>query len=376
MAWGVGLRRVDLAGAAHLELVSGVVSLRPQDAMVEAMFRGWRAQQAARGLREETITSRENLVRRFMEFVNDYPWQWTPAHIDEWSLWLTSEKHLAPSTIRGYQCGLRLFSEFLIDGRYGWAVACEEAFGTHPVAICHEWNTIAHLNDYEGRPEARPFTREELQRFLDYADDQVERAVRAKRKGALAAYRDATIFKVIYGWGLRRTETAKLDLVDFGRNAAAPQFGGFGTLNVRYGKAKRGQPPRRRNVLSVMDWAVDAVADYVENVRPKFGCPDHPALWVTERGGRIKPAEINARFVAYRDALKLSKDLVPHSIRHSFVTHLTEDGVDRRFIQSQVGHECDSSTAIYTHVSSDFMNTMLQKALAPALASIPPADKD
>lgn len=370
------MRRVDLAGAAHLELVSGVVSLRPQDAMVEAMFRGWRAQQAARGLREETITSRENLVRRFMEFVNDYPWQWTPAHIDEWSLWLTSEKHLAPSTIRGYQCGLRLFSEFLIDGRYGWAVACEEAFGTHPVAICHEWNTIAHLNDYEGRPEARPFTREELQRFLDYADDQVERAVRAKRKGALAAYRDATIFKVIYGWGLRRTETAKLDLVDFGRNAAAPQFGGFGTLNVRYGKAKRGQPPRRRNVLSVMDWAVDAVADYVENVRPKFGCPDHPALWVTERGGRIKPAEINARFVAYRDALKLSKDLVPHSIRHSFVTHLTEDGVDRRFIQSQVGHECDSSTAIYTHVSSDFMNTMLQKALAPALASIPPADKD
>jgi integrase/recombinase XerC len=52
-----------------------------------------------------------------------------------------------------------------------------------------------------------------------------------------------------------------------------------------------------------MDWAVEAVADYVENVRPRFGCEDHPALWVTERGGRIKPAEINARFVAYRDAL-------------------------------------------------------------------------
>ena len=52
-------------------------------------------------------------------------------------------------------------------------------------------------------------TREELQRFLDYADDQVERAVRAKRKGALAAYRDATLFKVAYGWGLRRTETAE-----------------------------------------------------------------------------------------------------------------------------------------------------------------------
>ena len=49
------------------------------------------------------------------------------------------------------------------------------------------------------------------------------------------------------------------------------------------------------------------------------------------------------------------------------VTHLTEDGVDRRFIQVQVGHECDSSTAIYTHVSDDYMNTMLRKALGPAL---------
>lgn len=55
-------------------------------------------------------------------------------------------------------------------------------------------------------------------------------------------------------------------------------------VHVRYGKAKRGQPPRRRNVASVMGWAVEAVADYVENIRPKFGCEGHPALWVTERG--------------------------------------------------------------------------------------------
>ena len=88
-------------------------------------------------------------------------------------------------------------------------------------------------------------------------------------------------------------------------------------LHVRYGKAVRGQPPRRRNVASVMGWAVEAVADYVENIRPRFGCEEHPALWVTERGGRIKPAEINARFVAYRDALGLPKTLTPHSLRHS-----------------------------------------------------------
>jgi site-specific recombinase XerD len=210
-----------------------------------------------------------------------------------------------------------------------------------------------------------------LQRFLDYADEQVERAVRAKRKGALSAYRDATLFKVVYAWGLRRTETSKLDVVDWGRNPAAPEFGRFGMLHVRYGKAVRGQPPRRRNVPSVMGWAVEAVADYVDNIRPRFGCEEHPAMWLTERGGRVAPAEINARFVAYRDALGLPKTLTPHSLRHSWVTHLTEDGVDRRFIQQAVGHRCDTSTAIYTHVSGDFMNTALRKALGPAFDDHP-----
>lgn len=366
----------ELAGSAHLELVSGVAQLRPEDAMFEAMVRGWRAQQSARGLRAETIEDRERLVRRFLEATNEYPWNWGPAHMEEWTLSLSGEHHLALSTIRSYQVDLRLFSEYICDGRYGWAAACEAAFGegVHPVAICHEWNTVAHLNDYEGSPEARPFSRQELQAFFDHADEQVDRAARSNRKGALTAYRDATVFKVIYGWGLRRTETSKLDLLDWGRNPAAREFGRYGMLSVRYGKAKRGQPPRRRNVASVMAWAVDAVADYVENIRPRFGADDHPALFVTERGGRLKPVEINARFAAYRDALGLPPALRPHSLRHSYVTHLTEDGADRRFIQVQVGHECDSSTAIYTHVSDDFMNRALRRALSPALGDDEPDD--
>src|SRR5271165_415451 len=74
--WEGAMGRVDLAGAAHLELVSGVVQLRPEDATVEAMLSGWRAQQVARGLRECTIVPRERLVRRFLAFTGEYPWQW------------------------------------------------------------------------------------------------------------------------------------------------------------------------------------------------------------------------------------------------------------------------------------------------------------
>ncbi|HVB45681.1 MAG TPA: site-specific integrase, partial [Streptosporangiaceae bacterium] len=47
-----------------------------------------------------------------LEFTNEYPWSWGPSHVDEWTQALTSERRLAPSTIRGYQMDLRLFSEF------------------------------------------------------------------------------------------------------------------------------------------------------------------------------------------------------------------------------------------------------------------------
>jgi integrase/recombinase XerC len=78
-------RKVALAGSAHLEIVSGVVQLRPEDAMFDAMLRGWHAQQKSRGLKDETVEDWKRLIRRFMEFANDYPWQWTPGHMDEWS---------------------------------------------------------------------------------------------------------------------------------------------------------------------------------------------------------------------------------------------------------------------------------------------------
>ena len=94
------MQPIGLAGAASAELLDGVLQLRPEDAMVEAMLRGWRAQQAARGLRADTAGYRERLVRRFQEFTNEFPWQWRPAHVDEWTLTLTAERHLAASTIR------------------------------------------------------------------------------------------------------------------------------------------------------------------------------------------------------------------------------------------------------------------------------------
>ena len=62
-------------------------------------------------------------------------------------------------------------------------------------------------------------------------------------------------------------------------------------------------------------------------------------------------------------------ELVPHCLRHSRVTHQIEDGVDPVFVQRQVGHRYQSTTAIYSGVSGDFMNTMMRKALDTAFAA-------
>ncbi|MBW4716698.1 tyrosine-type recombinase/integrase [Saccharothrix sp. SC076] len=334
------------------------------------MLTGWARQQVGgRGLADKTVKRRAGVVRRFMEFTNEYPWNWTAAHVDEWSADLVGVLRRSKSTIRNYHDALRSFEGYLIAPQYRWMQECEARFGTHPARICFESNTRAHLVDYEGRPERRPMTREELQRFFDYADDRVDRALRSGRKGALTAYRDATLFKVAYGWGLRCTETSKLDVTDWHRNPKAPELGKFGVLEVRYGKATRGSPPKRRTVHSVMPWAVEAVEDYVLNVRPRFGFPDQSALWVTERGGRVRPDGIEQRFAEYRDALKMPKELVPHCLRHSHVTHQIEDEADPGFVQRQVGHAYQSTTAIYTGVSDDWMNTMMRRTLDKALAT-------
>jgi len=355
------------AGSAKLELVEGVTLLHPEDAVFHAMLSGWARQQTARGLNAEaTIAPRLSQVRHFAEFSGEYPWQWGPGRVDEWSAELVASGK-AVSTVRHYQMALEMFCSYLVDVRYGWPERCLELFDTHPVQVCHEWNTIAHVAEVEADPGRRPLTRAELQAFFDHIDEKVEAAQKRGRKGALTAYRDATLFKVLYGWGLRRREGSGLDLSDLHRNPKAPEFGGLGVLSVRYGKASKGGAPKRRDVASVMPWAVQALDAYLRQVRPRFAGADGPALFLTERGGRLRPGEITDRFAGYRDALGLDPLLTPHCLRRSYVTHLSEDGADPKFIQSQVGHEYASTTAIYEAVSSDFMNTMMRKAIDRAL---------
>ncbi len=365
-------RRLDIDGAAHLMLTPAVTLLHPEEQVLEAMLAGWATQQRSRLLAPATIEPRVKTVRRFLRFTATYPWQWTAADIEEWtSALLSGRRPKAHSTLRSYQLAVGAFLDYLTDARYGWAAECEGRFGTHPVQVCHEWNIASHANGYEGRPGNRPLTKQELQALFDHADAQVDRARRLGRKGWLRAFRDAALFKVCYAFGLRRREVAMLDVADFTPNPAAPEFGRYGMLSVRYGKATKGSPPRRRSVLTVMGWSAEVAAEWVEQVRPRYDPGRDVALWPTERGGRIALRTINEQFAAYRDALGLPAELSPHCLRHAYVTHLVEDGFDPLFVQQQVGHAWGSTTALYTGVSSDYKNRVLRRALDAAFATGP-----
>ncbi len=112
-----------------------------------------------------------------------------------------------------------------------------------------------------------------------------------------------------------------------------------------------------------MDWIVEALGHWLDDVRPAFGAGRHPACGVTERRGRLSKRSIDDAFTAARIAAGLPPELDLHCLRHSYITHLIEFGYPEKFVQDQAGHSCASSTAIYSGVSDEFRNQLLEKAL-------------
>jgi integrase/recombinase XerC len=357
-------------GSAHLVLARNVVHLDPEPAVFTAMLEGWARQQSARFLNAATVGPRLRLIGRFEEFTGEYPWQWTPADGEAFISHLRSgAKPIRVSTARTYEVTIGLFLEYLLDARYGWAGACLERFGEVPQAVFHEGNSVLHTVEYEGGPRRRPLTYDEVQALFDAADARPGKIRGLGRKGALGALRDAAVLKTVYAFGLRRTEVSRLDLTDLRRNGKAPRFGGFGSLMVRFGKASKGSPPKRRTVLTVpeMDWVTGILQDWLTGIRPQFTPGRHPALWVTERAGRLSPRSVDEAFVAARRAADLDEGLDLHCLRHSYITHLTEFGYPARFVQEQAGHSHAATTAIYMGVSNEYRNKLLETAMKSRL---------
>ena len=141
--------------------------------------------------------------------------------------------------------------------------------------------------------------------------------------------RDKAILEIMYSSGLRVSEVSNLTLNSINKNNSIKVLG-------------KGNKER---VLPMTKRAYVYIKKYIETSRPKFqNEKSKNNLFLGVRGGRLNDREI-------RRIVKLRCGTFPHSIRHTFATHLLEGGADLRIVQELLGHNDPSTTQIYTHVS-------------------------
>jgi integrase/recombinase XerD len=153
--------------------------------------------------------------------------------------------------------------------------------------------------------------------------------------------------------------------VDFSRNPHARDFGRYGVVQVRNGKAKKGSPPRRRGVLTVFGWTPEVITDWLTHGKPCLD--DGLDLFPSERGVLVAENTLLRRFRRYCNDLELPAGLDMHSLRRSYATHLIEDGWDAKVVQDQMGHDHASTTSLYTCVSSDYRVRTLRRVINATL---------
>ncbi|HEY0690036.1 MAG TPA: phage integrase N-terminal SAM-like domain-containing protein [Kribbella sp.] len=129
---------MQIDGSGRVQLARSILVVRPDEQVLQLMLDGWRNQQLSRNLQFATIEQRLRCVQRFLHHVNEDPWNWTPAMVEEFSADLRTVKHVAHSTLRGYHSALRAFTSYISNPDYGWDKICETYFGTHPAQV-YSW---------------------------------------------------------------------------------------------------------------------------------------------------------------------------------------------------------------------------------------------
>jgi site-specific recombinase XerD len=340
------------------------------------MTTSWRSEMTSRHLGTSYVNNRAIVVNRFRDHCETDPWEWRPEFMNLWSAELVAEG-LSGSTIRSYQGAVRQFCEHITNPAYPWAVRCLELFGTHPVQICFEWNTTAHVEELECDPSRRPLTREEVRIFLEHLHERTLVTQASGHKGTVTAKRDYVFFAVIYAFGLRIDEACHLAVEDFSALAGFEKCGKFGQLHVRYAKANKGGQKRRRLVFNWRPALVTPLLSwYMADIRPAFPGASSSWCFLTERGGRLQPGSMQRVFRQVRDATGLSDALTPHCLRHSFCSHAIEDGVSRDLVSSQVGHTTPSTTSVYVQVSEEWQRAQWARANENFLGGVPTASKE
>ncbi|GAA2408596.1 site-specific tyrosine recombinase XerD [Actinomadura vinacea] len=173
---------------------------------------------------------------------------------------------------------------------------------------------------------------DEVERLLAAAAGAAEGAA-----GAARALRDSALLELLYGSGARISEAVGLDVDDLDLDE------GFARVAGKGGKAR---------VVPIGDYARRAVESYLVRARPELARAGRggPALFLNARGGRLSRQGAWMVLRAAAERAELS-EVSPHTLRHSFATHLLDGGADVRVVQELLGHASVTTTQVYTLVT-------------------------
>ncbi len=278
---------------------------------------------AERGLSENTLAAYRRDLSRYVQFLDEERGGITPSRathedVGAFFAWLRSMK-LAASSIARCMSALRVFHRFLIN---------EDLARENPTTNLDTPKLDRTL------PEV--LTHSEIERLLNAPDETTPIGVR-----------DRAMLECAYATGLRVSELLHVDM----RNLHFDQ----GYIRV-VGKGNK------ERVVPIGRKAIDHITRFVEQVRPELlSGRESSILFVNRNGKPLTRMTFWQTLKRYCKKARITKDVSPHTLRHSFATHLLEGGADLRAVQEMLGHSSIATTQIYTHVDRERLKIMHKK---------------
>jgi integrase/recombinase XerC len=275
--------------------------------------------------------------------------------IDQFTRYLDIERNVSPHTLAAYASDLAQFREFVQRERGAAAGAAsvdhllirrylaflhkdhqKSSIGRKLAAIRAFFKYLVREGVVTKNPAELVATPKKEKRVPFHLNiDEVTALVESPREGDILSLRDRAILETLYSCGIRVSELTGLDVggVDLAE----------GLMRV-FGKGGK------ERVVPIGRHARQAIADYLlARGNPTFDAP----FLLNARGGRLTSRSVARTVDKYILQLATSKKISPHTLRHTFATHMLEAGADLRAIQELLGHASLSTTQKYTHVSID-----------------------
>ena len=276
-------------------------------------------------------------------------------HIEEFLAYLKLERGLSATTLSSYRHDLQLFARFLEKRGLASPAQVQPAHVREflqglrsaqrtPATIARKLSAVKGLFKFlEGQrtvtdsPTAfieSPRLWRRLPQTLSV--QEIERILEAvPRQGV--GLRDVAMLELLYGAGLRVSEMVTLDLSHCNFNAGFLRCFGKGS---------------KERIVPIGRQAAAAISRYLRQARPRLVArhPDAQALFVNQRGRRLTRQWVWKVLCRYARLGGITKTIGPHTLRHSFATHLLERGADLRTVQELLGHANIATTQRYTHV--------------------------